>query len=268
MSKHISVDVKESTKEPITEPITEPARRIPKELLKDYSMNYSINVFYHYSNDSIDKGSNVWSDDLIENYLLRFRNLLIKNSLQGNEPYGNASLFHVMAFEKYSMVDLDVAVIGSLTPWIESILLNNGAKTVTTVEYNVPVCNYPKIKTISYKEFTESSHKYDAICSYSSIEHSGLGRYGDELNPNGDIETINFINKHLKDKGLLFLGIPIGKDAITWNIHRVYGNKRLKLLLENFIEIEWIGIDKSYIDNCPIDINGPQPLIVLQKAND
>ena len=41
-----------------------------------------------------------------------------------------------------------IAVIGSLTPWIESIAINYGNSDITTVEYNVPICN--KIKTISY----------------------------------------------------------------------------------------------------------------------
>lgn len=31
---------------------------------------------------------------------------------------------------------------------------------------------------------------FDAMVTFSSIEHSGLGRYGDELNPHGDVITM------------------------------------------------------------------------------
>ena len=36
---------------------------------------------------------------------------------------------------------------------------------------------------------TDSEQKlnFDAVVSFSSIEHSGLGRYGDALNPWGDL---------------------------------------------------------------------------------
>ena len=31
--------------------------------------------------------------------------------------------------------------------------------------------------------------QYDCVASFSSVEHSGLGRYGDELNPFGDLQA-------------------------------------------------------------------------------
>ncbi|KAJ1487113.1 hypothetical protein T484DRAFT_1787720 [Baffinella frigidus] len=31
---------------------------------------------------------------------------------------------------------------------------------------------------------------FDAVVSFSSVEHTGLGRYGDALNPWGDLQTI------------------------------------------------------------------------------
>ena len=36
-----------------------------------------------------------------------------------------------------------------------------------------------------------SMDRFDAMASYSSLEHSGLGRYGDALNPWGDQEIIS-----------------------------------------------------------------------------
>jgi len=71
----------------------------------------------------------------------------------------------------------------------------------------------------------------------------------------------------LKDDGYLFLGIPVGKDELWWNVHRVYGERRLKLLFsDKFEEIEWIGEDRSFLLTCqPQKKDCIQPVIVLKK---
>jgi hypothetical protein len=71
---------------------------------------------------------------------------------------------------------------------MEAILLNHG-NIVTTVEYNVPVVDYPHLRAISYDEFAASDDVYDTILTFSTIEHSGLSRYGDELDPESDLKT-------------------------------------------------------------------------------
>lgn len=233
---------------------------VSEELLKIYTMNGTIPIYDWYINETESSTIN-WTDEVVDDFLSRFTKENIISGKHGRESYNDGSLMHVKAFEKYKITGKKIAVIGSLTPWIEAIAINFGNTDVTTVEYNVPICN--KIKTISYDDFVNSSEKYDVILSYSSIEHSGLGRYGDPLDPEGDLKTMSEIHRHLKEYGLLLLGVPIGKDCITWNAHRVYGKKRFELLFKDFIELEWIGYDKSFLDNCGPSNNGPQPIIIL-----
>ena len=42
-----------------------------------------------------------------------------------------------------------------------------------------------------------SDNLYDIVIQYSSIEHSGLGRYGDYLDPEGDLKAMNDIYDNL-----------------------------------------------------------------------
>ena len=117
-----------------------------------------------------------------------------------------------------------------------------------------------------YPYFQNKNNNYDCIVTYSSIEHSGLGRYGDPLNPNGDVKTMHDIYSNLKENGFLIWGAPVGKDALVWNAHRIYGNIRLPLLFNNFQEIEWIGYTKTtLLNNLRLDKGAPQPVIVLKK---
>ncbi len=75
------------------------------------------------------------------------------------------------------------------------------------------------------------------IFSYSSLEHDGLGRssiahahvylsrfsfnssvvcrYGDPINPFGDLESVGRARCLLKEKGVLMIGIPVGLDTLV-----------------------------------------------------
>ena len=74
------------------------------------------------------------------------------------------------------------------------MLLELGAANVTTLEYNnieSRVGNLNVIMPEELRRLWKSSSRekldFDAVVSFSSIEHSGLGRYGDALNPWGDL---------------------------------------------------------------------------------
>lgn len=87
-----------------------------------------------------------------------------------------------------------VVVVGSLTPWYESVALAAGAESVTTIEYNKLEYDHPRISTVTNAEWYgaggghERGVRFDVILSISSFEHDGLGRYGDKVDPDADIE--------------------------------------------------------------------------------
>ena len=62
---------------------------------------------------------------------------------------------------------------------------------------------------------------YDAVVSYSSIEHSGLTRYGDAPHPWGDLVTMAKLWCYVKYDGLAFIGVPTSlKDTLSFNAAR------------------------------------------------
>jgi len=241
-----------------------PYKVIPTELYSAYSMNGKNPILdmWFDNRDSLEVPT--WTHTYVSEFVANFTPSNIKQNTHGYEPYGNASRWILSALEKFSIVGKRVAVVGSLTPWIEAILLNMG-NTVTTVEYNVPTVEYPGLTAISYDAFVESSELYDAIVTYSSVEHSGLGRYGDPLDPDGDLKTMNAICRHLIDKGTLVWGAPVGHDALVWNAHRIYGSLRLPLLFSGFKELEWIDFNKSQLLSLPLSRNSVNPVVVLEK---
>lgn len=76
--------------------------------------------------------------------------------------------------------------------------------------------------------------KADFAFSISSFEHDGLGRYGDPLDPEGDLRAMRDLHKLMAEEGILFLAVPVGPDCLVWNAHRIYGPLRLPKLLKNW----------------------------------
>ncbi len=55
------------------------------------------------------------------------------------------------------------------------------------------------------------------------VEHIGLGRYGDPLDPDGDLKAIGELQRVLAPGGDLLFVVPVGRPRLRFNSHRVYG---------------------------------------------
>ena len=158
-----------------------------------------------------------------------------------------------------------VAVLGTEVPWAEAILLNLGADKVTTIEYRELYVEHPRVNVITPFQYASrflnrTAQKFDASVSYSSIEHTGLGRYGDPLMPYGDLEAIAQIWCSTKPGGYLFLALPMTSSrqecALQWNALRWYGYVRMQHLTANWKVLDEINMR-----------DGTHFLYVLQKVD-
>jgi len=156
----------------------------------------------------------------------------VGQSLSTYGPYTNG-IFHD-AFKAFSVAGKSVLVLGSRAPWVEAFCIAYGAANITTVDFNKPTTDDPRLTTISIPELDATDAMFDILVSYSSLEHDGLGRYGDPVNPHGDLERMKKIRGLLKSDGLFFLGVPNANDALVFNAHRVYGPIRFPLLIEGW----------------------------------
>lgn len=84
---------------------------------------------------------------------------------------------------------------------------------------------------------------FDLIINCSAIEHVGLvGRYGvNKSSPDGDINAMGRLRSILKGGKNMLLTIPVGRDRFIPHLHRVYGEKRLPILLQG-----WEIMKKEY----------------------
>ena len=133
-----------------------PYKKIPEELLSDYTMDGRIPVKSFWLDSRSALAEKTWDKVYVDTFKNRFTVEKIKSNQQGRQPYSKAARLLLSAFEKYNIRNKTVVIVGSATPWIESILLNLGNKTVT-VEYNVPdTCCY-NMESKTYDSFLEDS---------------------------------------------------------------------------------------------------------------
>ncbi len=61
-----------------------------------------------------------------------------------------------------------------------------------------------------------------------TIEHIGLGRYGDPLDANGDRRALSELQRVVSHSGSLLVVVPVGKPRIQFNAHRIYDPRMIE----------------------------------------
>ncbi len=219
-----------------------PPTQIPDNLVAEFTLDHRIPTLRWYINDAVTKPLK-WTQRAAAGH---YRNVEAKKQWY----YGETDGYLYRALDKYSLRGKRVVIVGSETPWYECICMYYGAE-VTTVEYRDVHCEIPGLTVMTPAEFERRPAKFDVVVSISSIEHDGLGRYGDPINPHGDLQAMEQFKELLKPGGHLILAVPIGSDAVVWNAHRIYGRIRLPMLLDGWEVVESFGFGESLFDAKP-----------------
>ncbi|MEI8390341.1 MAG: DUF268 domain-containing protein [bacterium] len=95
-------------------------------------------------------------------------------------------------------------------------------------------------------DLTNLQFKDESIQSLScmhTVEHVGLGRYGDKIDPDGDLKAVSELKRVLAKSGNLLFVVPVGKKSkLQFNAHRIY---TYDMIIEYFKDFKLI--DFSYI---------------------
>jgi hypothetical protein len=206
-----------------------PAPDVPADLKHLFNYNGRVPIVYNPAYGILNQqymggkaSTPEWKQDVID----RWTGQCGAGRLQGN--YGSAATNAV--YEGLKMIpDIKggrVLVVGSENPWVEACCLSAGASHVTTLEYGAIVSRHPRVSTLTPDEariayVNESLPVFDVIVTYSSVEHSGLGRYGDQLNPWGDLQAVARAWCICKEGGYLLLGVmeaPQDRKYPSWTV--------------------------------------------------
>jgi SAM-dependent methyltransferase len=94
----------------------------------------------------------------------------------------------------------------------------------------------------------------ESVSSLHVIEHIGLGRYGDPLDPRGSERAAAELGRVVKPGGRLYLSVPVGRERVCFNAHRVFSPHTIAgwlrgLRLEAFALVDDAG---RFQDHAPL----------------
>ena len=80
------------------------------------------------------------------------------------------------------------------------------------------------------------------------VEHIGLGRYGDPLDPDGDLKAIAELKRVLAPEGSLLFVVPVGKPKIVFNAHRIYSYEQIVSYFDDLEMVDFTLIPENARD--------------------
>jgi hypothetical protein len=102
----------------------------------------------------------------------------------------------------------------------------------------------------------------ESLSCMHTVEHIGLGRYGDPIDPEGDIKAIKELQRVVKPGGNFLFVTPVGKSRLLFNAHRIYSYERVidlfdkmelkefSLIPDNALDIGLISHADPHLANC------------------
>lgn len=120
---------------------------------------------------------------------------------------------------------------------------------IRPLPFNIPNLHFIQGDATNLDQFADNS--LESISSFHAIEHFGLGRYGDDINPDAYLQVIKNMQRVIQPCGHVYIGVPVGpKDKLVFNAHRIFAIKTIINLFDKLIlkDIAIVKADNAYTD--------------------
>ena len=246
--------------QPAPEVVMGPKFSIPDQMLSSFTMNGNVPITLHFLSET-SGGTLHWSNE----YFRQMQQSAARVARDETAFCYDTDPHLCKMLKAHDIKGKKVLVVGSIQPFYEALVTHFQGHP-STLEYRKILHDIPGLKTYTVSEFEQAPSVFDMAISVSSIEHDGLGRYGDPIDPEGDFKAMRKLKSYLPKGGLLFLAVPVGRDTVCWNAHRIYGRHRLPRLFEGWTLIDCAGFSEELLDAGQLGVDYVQPAFVLQNT--
>jgi len=113
---------------------------------------------------------------------------------------------------------------------IECFDIRNQINTIPNVKFHIADIT----GDISQNLFLQNLKYCDSLSCLHVLEHFGLGRYGDKVNPTSYKDGLLNISKIISTNGILYLSIPIGIERVEFDANWIFNPLDIIYLAESF----------------------------------
>lgn len=167
-----------------------------------------------------------------------------------NHPYW--AIEKIKQFNPRLHVDISsyIPFVAFLSPFIK----------VFHLDYNPPPIKLPNVITgrADLKALPFNDNSIESLSCMHVVEHIGLGRYGDDVDIDGDIKAIKELQRVLKPRGNLYFVVPVGQECIYYNAHRIYP---YDTIINTFNELKLVEFSLVYKHDPFITYNADPELV-------
>ncbi len=127
---------------------------------------------------------------------------------------------------------------------------------MTFVDYRPLRAELPGLRSVSGSlaalPFADAS--IESLSCLHVIEHVGLGRYGDELNPHGSRLAAAELARVLGRSGKLYLSVPVGRERVCFNAHRVFAPETIVSMFAGcqLAAFSLVDDEGNFLENAPL----------------
>jgi hypothetical protein len=104
------------------------------------------------------------------------------------------------------------------------------------------------------------TNSIESLSCMHTLEHIGLGRYGDVIDPDSDLKAIKELMRVCAINGNLIIVVPVGIEKIMFNAHRIYNASVLANYFNGFTlkEFSLITDDGRFTRNASFETAASQ----------
>lgn len=164
---------------------------------------------------------------------------------------------------KHTDIGSSVLTIGVLSAQVETVFVDF-RPIQTNLSGLTPVAG-------NILALTFADHSIQSLSCLHVLEHIGLGRYGDPIDPLGSRKGAAELQRVLAPGGRLYLSLPVGRERVCFNAHRVHAPASVLDMfpLMKLVEFSWVDDAGRFLEHTPVAEASQQEyacgLFVLEK---
>ncbi len=142
-----------------------------------------------------------------------------------------ASKIFLLNPDKHVDIGSSLKTIGIISQFVKTDMVD-----IRQIPVSLPNLEFIKGSILDLPYEDNSIQSLSSLCV---IEHIGLGRYGDEIDPEGTLKAVNELKRVLAVEGVLLISLPIdAKDKIYFNAHRAFTRESIIKMFDGLKLIE------------------------------